>query len=62
MGGAFEYAATRKPTFEEEWNITSLMATAWDLRFNPISWLGEYFTIRMLALDPGYTRISENAP
>jgi hypothetical protein len=38
------------------------MATAWDLRFNPIAWLGEYFTIRMLKFDPGYTRISENAP
>ena len=59
---ALKYVASREPTFEENWNISSLVATAWDLRFNPIAYLGEYFEQRMLALDPGYTRISENAP
>merc|ERR1711883_7318 len=59
---AGKYMLSREPTAMELWNINSLMATAWDLRFNPIAWLGEYFTIRMLRIDPGYTRISENAP
>ena len=59
---AAAYQYSRRPTFAEEWAVTSLMQAHWDLRFNPIAWLGEYFTQRMLALDPGYTRISENAP
>ena len=33
-----------------------------DLRYNPLAWAGEYFAERMLRIDPGYTRISENAP